>query len=107
MIIDTKEKEVTQGAEENMDTLSETVQIKNKKGLHARASAKFAQIASEYNAKIFVEKDGIVVTGNSIMGLMMLAASTDSYITIQTAGDEAEAALKSLISLVKNRFDEE
>ncbi|MCP4395258.1 MAG: HPr family phosphocarrier protein [Alphaproteobacteria bacterium] len=88
-------------------SFSQKIKIKNKKGLHARASARFAQIAGEYDAEITVEKDGVKVPGNSIMGLMMLAASPDSYITIQAIGNEAEEALNSLVSLVKNRFDEE
>lgn len=81
--------------------------IVNQRGLHARASAKFVQIAGEFQASVSVEKDGISVGGTSIMGLMMLAAGIGSTIDITAEGPEAQAAVEALCELVENRFDEE
>ena len=83
------------------------VEIVNKKGLHARASAKFVQMAEQYNAAIIVTRGHETVGGTSIMGLMMLAAATGSTITIQATGKQAQAALDALVALVENRFGEE
>lgn len=88
-------------------TLSRSLEICNKRGLHARASAKFVQTAEKFAAEIKVEKDGIEVGGDSIMGLMMLAAAPGSIITISARGREAEAALQALADLVQTRFGEE
>lgn len=81
--------------------------IVNQRGLHARASAKFVQVAGAFDAEIEVEKDGIVVGGTSIMGLMMLAASPGCSIIVRAAGPDAEAALAALTELVAARFGEE
>lgn len=81
--------------------------IVNQRGLHARASAKFVQIAGEYEASVTVEKDGISVGGTSIMGLMMLAASPGCSIRVTASGPEAAEALEALAALVANRFGEE
>ncbi|HMJ44284.1 MAG TPA: HPr family phosphocarrier protein [Pseudolabrys sp.] len=83
------------------------VEIVNKKGLHARASAKFVQMAEQYNAAIIVTRGHETVGGTSIMGLMMLAAATGSTITIQATGKQAAEALDALVALVSNRFGEE
>jgi len=83
------------------------MKICNKRGLHARASAKFVQLAQSFNAVIEVEKDGLKVGGTSIMGLMMLAASPGCAITVTASGKEAAQALGSLETLVKERFGEE
>src|SRR5450432_2476840 len=83
------------------------VEIVNKKGLHARASAKFVQTAEQYNAAIIVTRGHETVGGTSIMGLMMLAAATGSTITIQATGKQAAAAVDALVALVSNRFGEE
>ena len=83
------------------------VEITNRRGLHARASAKFVNLASEIPAKVEVEKDGNRVCGTSIMGLMMLGAAMGDTITIHVAGQYAEAALEKLAELVENRFGEE
>jgi phosphocarrier protein len=83
------------------------VEIVNKKGLHARASAKFVQMAEQYNAAIIVTRGHETVGGTSIMGLMMLAAATGSTITIQATGKQAAAAVDALVALVSNRFGEE
>ncbi len=80
--------------------------ILNKRGLHARASAKFVKCAETFNADIKVSRDGQTVTGTSIMGLMMLAASKGSTILVETSGKEAEKALNAIQSLVEGKFDE-
>lgn len=89
------------------DPISRTLTIVNRRGLHARASAKFVQTVEKLNASITVTKDGMTVGGTSIMGLMMLAASIDSTIVVSAAGLEAEAALDAIEALVANRFGEE
>lgn len=83
------------------------VLIRNKRGLHARASAKFVTLTSEFAAAVTVEKDGQRVTGTSIMGLMMLAASPGDEIEIIASGADADAALAALVKLVEDRFGEE
>lgn len=81
--------------------------ILNTRGLHARASAKFVQTAARFNAEVTVEKDGLVVSARSIMGLMMLAAGPGTEITLAATGAEAEVALAALAELVAGRFGEE
>jgi phosphocarrier protein len=81
--------------------------IVNRKGLHARASAKFVQCADLFDAQIFVSKDQNTVGGTSIMGLMMLAAGIGSSIRVSAEGPDAEAALEAIAELVANRFGEE
>ena len=84
-----------------------TVAISNRLGLHARAAAKFVKLAAQFTAEIVVAKGGVEVSGRSIMGLMMLAASPGTSIEIRSSGADAEAALKALVDLVERRFDEE
>ena len=84
-----------------------TVEICNRRGLHARAAAKFVKLASEFDAEVKVTKDGQSVSGDSIMGLMMLAAGIGSSIDITTDGAQAQEALSALSDLVTNGFDEE
>jgi phosphocarrier protein len=86
---------------------SREVRIDNQRGLHARASAKFVNLASQLDVSIEVEKDGHKVCGTSIMGLMMLGAAMGDTITIHVTGLEAEAALEKLVALVEDRFGEE
>jgi phosphocarrier protein len=86
---------------------SRAVEITNQRGLHARASAKFVNLASEIDAEIEVEKDGNKVCGTSIMGLMMLGAAKGDSITIHVQGDQAEEALARLVALVEERFGED
>ena len=86
---------------------SRTVEMLNKRGLHARASAKFVTLAAAQSAEIEVEKDGSRVCGTSIMGLMMLGAAMGDSITIHAEGDGADAALDALAGLVAERFGEE
>jgi phosphocarrier protein len=87
-------------------TTSRTVTIVNKRGLHARASAKFVTMASGLSARVEVEKDGSKVVGTSIMGLMMLGAALGDSIVISASGDGAEAAVTELADLVEAKFHE-
>ncbi|HEX8626220.1 MAG TPA: HPr family phosphocarrier protein [Allosphingosinicella sp.] len=90
-----------------MTVASRTVEMKNKRGLHARASARFVTLAAGLPASVEVEKDGSRVCGTSIMGLMMLGAAMGDSVTIHTEGDGAEEALEALVALVEDRFGEE
>jgi phosphocarrier protein len=84
-----------------------TVEIVNKRGLHARASAKFVKLAGTFDAEVRVTKDGQTVDARSIMGLMMLAAGPGCCIDIEAEGAEAEAAADALQALVAGRFEED
>ena len=88
-------------------SIQEALTICNKLGLHARAAAKFVSISAEFSASIEVEKDSCRVNGKSIMGVMMLAASQGSTITLYITGEDADAAMEKLRTLVANRFGEE
>jgi len=90
-----------------LTAVSREVAITNKRGLHARASAKFVALASELDSAIEVEKDGNSVCGTSIMGLMMLGAAMGDSIIIHCSGPHAEQALEKLAALVEDRFGEE
>ena len=90
-----------------MNAVSREVRITNQRGLHARASAKFVNVASGLDAKIDVEKDGQKVCGTSIMGLMMLGAAKGDSIVIHCEGPYSEQALDKLVELVESRFGEE
>ena len=87
--------------------ISRTVDVLNKRGLHARASAKFVTIAAGLPVEVEVEKDGTKVCGTSIMGLMMLGAAMGDKITISAIGDGAEDAVTRLADLVEAKFGEE
>lgn len=87
--------------------IERTVLITNKRGLHARASAKFVTLASSQPVEVQVRKDDGAVTGTSIMGLMMLGAAKGDSITISAAGDGAEAAVSALCELVEEKFGED
>ena len=84
-----------------------TVQIVNRRGLHARASAKFVTLASTQPIELTVRKDGSSVTGTSIMGLMMLGAAMGDHITIAAEGDGAQVAVDALCQLVEVKFGED
>jgi phosphocarrier protein HPr len=84
-----------------------TVLICNRRGLHARASAKFVTLASQFDATVTVSKDGSEVLGTSIMGLMMLAAATGDEIEVRAEGAQADAALAALVELVEGKFGED
>ena len=90
-----------------MSAVSREVQIVNVRGLHARASAKFVNLASQLDAKIEVEKDGHRVCGTSIMGLMMLGAAMGDSVVIHVDGAESDAVLQQLVTLVEDRFGED
>ena len=90
-----------------MSRVSRTVLIANRRGLHARASAKFVTLASSLPCDLTVEKDGNAVTGTSIMGLMMLGAAMGDSITISAAGPDAHDSLHQLVALVEDKFGEE
>lgn len=84
-----------------------TVLICNRRGLHARASAKFVTLASQYDATVTVSKDGSDVLGTSIMGLMMLAAAMGDEIEVKAEGPQADEALSALVDLVTTKFGED
>ncbi len=91
-----------------MTKISKEVAITNKRGLHARASSKFAVLAAEFkDIEIKVSKDDEEVSGDSIMDLMMLAAGIGSSIEISAEGDKAQEAVDALVALVENKFGEE
>ena len=90
-----------------MSVTARTVEITNRRGLHARASAKFVTVASGVGIKVEVEKDGSKVVGTSIMGLMMLGAAMGDHIIISAAGDGADAAVQTLVELVEAKFGED
>ena len=81
--------------------------IQNKKGLHARAAAKFVGVAGAFEADILVERNGQSVSGRSIMGLMMLAASPGTSILVSAEGADAHKALDAIEELINNKFEEE
>jgi len=83
-----------------------TLDIVNEKGLHARASAKFVETVERFDASARVRRDGMEVSGDSIMGLLMLAAACGTSIDVETAGSEAEALADALRALVAGRFGE-
>jgi len=95
------------GADAATGTLSRDITIINKRGLHARASAKFVQCAERYDAAITVSKDQSTVGGTSIMGLMMLGAGPGSVIHVTAEGPQADAALAALSALIADRFGED
>jgi phosphocarrier protein HPr len=90
-----------------LNPVSREIVITNKRGLHARASAKFVNLASVLDSNIEVEKDGSRVCGTSIMGLMMLGAAMGDTVTVHVSGPHAEDALEQLVALIEDRFGEE
>lgn len=86
--------------------LTEEIEIINELGLHARAAANFVKVANNYSSEVTVEKDGVSANGKSIMGVMMLAASRGSMITVTTEGEDARESMEALKKLVKNKFGE-
>ena len=94
-------------ADASIGALRRTLPIGNKRGLHARASAKFVQMVERFNAEIWVTKGGETVGGTSIMGLMMLSAGPGTSIVVSATGPEAQAALDAITELVAGKFNEE
>lgn len=88
-------------------TAQRSVTICNRRGLHARAAARFVKLAWQFDAEVTVAKNGTAVSGRSIMGLMMLAAGPGTALELRATGPDAEPAVTALAQLVANGFDEE
>ncbi|MCD6487330.1 MAG: HPr family phosphocarrier protein [Syntrophobacterales bacterium] len=84
-----------------------TVTLKNKLGLHARASAKIVNVSSKYESKVFLKKNGRKVEGRSILGILTLACPMGSRITVEADGSDADDLMRELVELVENKFGEE
>jgi phosphocarrier protein HPr len=97
---------MTDGADRD-DEVRRVVTICNRRGLHARAAAKFVKLADEFEAEIAVAKNGTTVSGRSIMGLMMLAAGIGTCIELRATGPQAEEAIAALVALITSGFDEQ
>ena len=87
--------------------LSRDVEIINRRGLHARAAAKFVKVCAQFDAQVLVAHRGNEVSGLSIMGLMMLAAAPGCVIHIQTSGQQGDLVLEALVDLIGRKFDED
>jgi phosphocarrier protein len=85
----------------------EKLQIVNELGMHARAATKFVQTANKFQSSVMVEKDGQVVNGKSIMGVLMLVAAKGTFITVKCDGPDAPAALQAIATLVRDKFGED
>ena len=85
---------------------SAEIEIINKLGLHARASAKLSQLAAQFPCEIFLSRNGRQINAKSIMGVMMLAAGIGSSVTLETVGEQADEAMQALTALINNRFGE-
>src|SRR5665213_2508733 len=94
-------------ADQGASPTQRTVTICNRRGLHARAAARFVKLAWQFDAEIIVAKNGTEVSGRSIMGLMMLAAGPGTTIELRGSGAQAEAAVAALADLISGGFDEE
>ena len=90
-----------------MSISSHLFTIINDKGLHARASARFVEVVERFESEVTVEKDGLEASGNSIMGLLMLAASKGTTIKVTTSGADSEELTLALDSLIKSKFGED
>lgn len=100
------EESLSQAGKAQAASLRQGLEIKNERGLHARASAKFVRCAACFEAEILVTSQGNTVSGLSIMGLLTLAASCGTRIEIHASGREAKAALAALAALVEDKFEE-
>ena len=89
------------------NTINARLQISNEKGLHARAAAKFVELVDTFDVNVIVAKDNLEASGDSIMGLLMLAASKGSEINLVLSGKQSQDALMALSNLVDNLFGEE
>ena len=87
--------------------MTRTLEIKNEKGLHARASAKFVKCVEEFDATVTVSHDGQTVPGRSILGLMMLAAAKGTIITVTADGPQADEAMDAITAMLADRFGED
>jgi len=95
----------TSGLSEEMEI--QTYLIKNKLGLHARAAALVVKTANKFVSEVIIEKDGMAVNGKSIMGILMLAATKGTRITLKAEGKDAGQAIQALGKLIENKFGEE
>lgn len=86
--------------------VSKTITIKNKLGLHARASSKLAELSNQYDCDLTIIKDNKTANTKSIMGVMMLAASVGSMVTINACGEDEDQALQAIVELFENKFGE-
>src|SRR5438128_4861655 len=100
-------KNLSETAAQTPSTARRTVEICNQKGLHARAAARFVKAAAQFDAEIWVRKNGTAVSGRSIMGLMMLAAATGTAVEITATGRDAATAVETLARLIDCKFDED
>ncbi|HEY4472627.1 MAG TPA: HPr family phosphocarrier protein [Stellaceae bacterium] len=100
-------KKLSEAAAQTPSTARRTVEICNQKGLHARAAARFVKTAAQFEADIWVRKNGTAVSGRSIMGLMMLAAASGALIEISATGRDAATAVETLARLIECKFDED
>jgi phosphocarrier protein HPr len=87
--------------------LEKKAKIVNELGLHARAAAKFVKIANRFESSVKIEKDGVVVDGKSILGILTLAAVRGTQIKLSVSGKDEQATLKALVKLIENKFEEE
>ena len=90
-----------------MGELEKEVEIQNKLGLHARPAARLVQLANRFSSDILIKSGDEEVNGKSIMGILMLAAAQGSRLKIRARGEDAEAALKTIVQLIKDKFGEE
>ncbi|MDA8232915.1 MAG: HPr family phosphocarrier protein [Magnetospirillum sp.] len=97
----------SEGIEIDGPTLTRSATIRNLRGLHARAAAKFVKLCGNFDAQVTVAHRGTEVSGLSIMGLMMLAAAPGCSVDLKAAGAEAAAAITALVELIDNKFDED
>jgi len=86
--------------------LEREIEISNKLGLHARASAKLTQTAAQFQSEVWLSRNGRRINGKSIMGVMMLAASRGTQIKIETIGADEDAAMNALVALIEDKFGE-
>jgi phosphocarrier protein HPr len=89
------------------NTLYRDITVQNRQGIHARPSASFVKLASQFNCDVFIEKDGETINGKSIMGLLMLAAGPGSKLRIVCTGSDCQIALTQLCALVDAKFGED
>jgi phosphocarrier protein len=87
--------------------LEKKVAIINRLGLHARAAAKFVKLANRFKASVKIEKDGIQIDGKSILGILTLAAVQGTEVKLMIHGEDEKSAMKALVSLIENRFEED
>ncbi len=88
-------------------TRSRAATIRNQRGLHARAAAKFVKLANEFEAEVQVRRGELTANGRSIMGLMMLSAALGNEVEVSVSGRDADSALAAILDLIDRKFDED